>query len=89
VVNKDNNEDTNGKNNYGLIFYTTNNLWEDAFLAGRGGDFDDDDEGNNSHKHNEPEQTGHFLHGCQSARRFAGINLQSSLILRGTRCTSL
>ena len=27
---------------------TTTNLWTDAFLAGRGGDFDNDDDGNNA-----------------------------------------
>ena len=32
-------------------FDTTTNLWSDAFLAGRGVDFDDDDNGNNDHKY--------------------------------------
>ena len=31
------------------FFDTTTNLWSDAFLAGRGGDFDNDDEGHNNH----------------------------------------
>ena len=43
TVNKDNDKDTNGKDNNDLIFGTTTNLWSDAFLAGRGGYFDDDD----------------------------------------------
>ena len=30
------------------FFDTTTNLWLDAFLAGRGGDFDNDDNGNNN-----------------------------------------
>ena len=47
AVNEDNNKVTNGKNNDYLIFDTTTNLWSDAFLAGRGGDFDNDDKGNN------------------------------------------
>ena len=34
------------------FFDTTTNLWSDAFLAGRGGDFDNDDDGNNDHKDN-------------------------------------
>ena len=38
----------NGKDNNDLIFDTTTNLWSDTFLAGRGGDFDNDDEGNNN-----------------------------------------
>ena len=29
------------------LFDTTTNLWSDAFLAGRGGDFNDDEDGNN------------------------------------------
>jgi hypothetical protein len=36
-----------------LIFDTTTNLWSDAFLAGRGGNFDNDDEGLNDHKDND------------------------------------
>ena len=32
------------------FFDTTTNLWSDAFLAGRGGDFDNDDDGNNDNK---------------------------------------
>ncbi len=32
------------------FFYTTTNLWSDAFLAGRGGDFDNDVYSNNDHK---------------------------------------
>ena len=35
------------------LFDTTTNLWSDAFLAGRGGDFDDDDDGNNDQKDND------------------------------------
>ena len=46
AMNEDNNEDTNGKNNGDLIFDTTTNLWSDAFLAGRGGDFDNNDANN-------------------------------------------
>ena len=34
------------------FFDTTTNLWSDAFLAGRRGDFDDDDNGNKDHKDN-------------------------------------
>ena len=51
TVNKDNNEDPNSKDNSedkdDLIFDTTTNLWSDAFLAGRGSDFVNDDAGNN------------------------------------------
>ena len=36
---KDNDKDPNGEDNDDLIFDTTTNLWSDAFLAGRGGDF--------------------------------------------------
>ena len=40
TVNKDNNEDPNGKDNSkdnnNLIFDTTTNLWLDEILAGRG-----------------------------------------------------
>ena len=32
------------------FFDTTTNLWSDAFLVRRGGDFDDDDNGNSDHK---------------------------------------
>jgi hypothetical protein len=32
------------------FFDTTTNLWSDAFLAGREGDFDDEDKGINDHK---------------------------------------
>ena len=32
---------------------TTTNLWSDAFLAGKGGYFADDDDGNNDHKDND------------------------------------
>ena len=45
---EDNDEDPNGKDHNDLIFDTTINLWPDAFLAGRGGDFDNDDDGNNN-----------------------------------------
>ena len=31
------------------MFDTATNLWLDAFLAGRGGDLDNDDNGNNDH----------------------------------------
>ena len=31
------------------FFDTTTNLWSDAFLVGRGGDFNDNDESNNHH----------------------------------------
>ena len=35
-----------------LIFDTTTNLWSDAFLVGKGCDFNnDDDTGNNDHKY--------------------------------------
>ena len=33
-----------------LVIDITTNLWLGAFLAGRGGDFDDNDKGNNDHK---------------------------------------
>ena len=46
TVNKDKDED-NSKDNGDLIFDTTTNLWSDAFLAGRGSDFVNDDDGNN------------------------------------------
>jgi hypothetical protein len=36
-----------------LIFDTTTNLWSDAFLAGRGGDIDNDYKGLNNHKDND------------------------------------
>ena len=32
------------------FFNTTTNLWLDAFLVGKGGDFDKNDSGNNNHK---------------------------------------
>ena len=52
TVNEDNDEDPNsednGEDNDDLIFDTTTNLWSDAFMAGRGGDFDNDDNGNNN-----------------------------------------
>ena len=38
---------TTERTNDNLIFDTTTNLWLDAFLVGRGGDFDNDDDGNN------------------------------------------
>jgi len=41
---KDDNKDPNGKDNDDLIFDTTTNLWLDAFLAERGGYFDNDDD---------------------------------------------
>ena len=34
--------------NINLIFDTTTNLWSDSFLERRGGDFKDDDNGNNA-----------------------------------------
>ena len=52
-VNKYNNKDPNSENKDDLIFYTTANMWLDAFLAGRGGDFDNDDDGNNNCKDND------------------------------------
>jgi hypothetical protein len=39
-----------------LFLNTTTNLWADAFLAGRVGDFDEDDNGNNDLKENDGEQ---------------------------------
>ena len=51
TVNEDNNKDTKGEDKDDLIFDTTTNLWSDAFLAGKGGGFNnDDDYGNNDHK---------------------------------------
>ena len=51
TVNEDNDEDPNSEDNSedndDLIFDTTTNLWLDAFLAGRGSDFVNDDDGNN------------------------------------------
>ena len=44
---KDNGGDPNGEDSVTSFFDTTTNLWSDAFLAGRGGDFDDDDNVNN------------------------------------------
>ena len=41
---QDDDKDPNGEDNDDLIFDTTTNLWSDAFLAGRGGYFDDDDD---------------------------------------------
>ena len=38
------------------FFDTITNLWSDAFLAGKGGDFGDDDDGNNDHKDDDGEQ---------------------------------
>ena len=49
---KDGNKDPNAKDNNDLIFDTTTNLWLDAFLAGRGGYFDNNDDGNNYRKDN-------------------------------------
>ena len=39
---EDDDKDPNGEDNDDLIFDTTTNLWLNAFLAGRGGYFDDD-----------------------------------------------
>ena len=50
TVNEDNDKDTKGEDNNDLIFDTTTNLWSDAFLAGRGGDFNYDDDGNYDQK---------------------------------------
>ena len=36
---EDDDNDPNGEDNDDLIFNTTTNLWSDAFLKGRGGDF--------------------------------------------------
>jgi len=41
---EDDNKDHNGEDTDDLIFDTTTNLWSYAFLAGRGGYFDDDDD---------------------------------------------
>ena len=48
TMNEDNDKETNGKDNKILFFDTTTNLWSDAFLAERGGDFEDYDKGNNN-----------------------------------------
>ena len=47
MVNEDNGKDPNSEDNDNLIFDTATNMWLDAFLAGRGGDFVNDDNGNN------------------------------------------
>ena len=43
-----NDEDPNSKDSNDHIFDTTTNLWSDAFLAERGGDFNNDDNSNNN-----------------------------------------
>ena len=50
TVNEDNDKYTIGEENDDLIFDTTTNLWSDAFLAGRVGDLDNDDNGNYNQK---------------------------------------
>ena len=35
------------------FFDITTNLWSDAFLVGKGGDFDNEDDGNNDRKDND------------------------------------
>ena len=44
---EDPNSEDNSEDNNNLIFDTTTNLWSDAFLAERGSDFVNDDNGTN------------------------------------------
>ena len=58
MTNKDNNEDTIGDDSEGNndLIFEHNNQWVDAFLAGRVGDFGEDDNGNNDLKDNDGER---------------------------------
>ena len=50
MVNEDNDKDPNSEDNDNLIFDTTTNLWLDAFLVRRGGEYGDDDDCNSDDK---------------------------------------